>query len=147
MRKRHAQIGTDEGTERCFSCNSLTFRGGASKMGWSLALAYGVAARAGAIPERKPRKRYEHGWHCERVQKCRDCKQQGCYEVKDRAATCSSERYIAAESPRCRRRLRLRRGSPHRSFPGSNPDPWLGESCGQIQFPGAKRPFIARPQR
>src|ERR1039458_4212500 len=30
----------------------------------------------------------------------------------------------------CRRRLRLRRGSPHRSFPGSNPDPWLGESCG-----------------
>jgi hypothetical protein len=66
---------------------------------------------------------------------------------EDRAATCSSERYIAAESPRCRRRLRLRRGSPHRSFPGSNPDLWLGESCGQIQFPGAKRPFIARPQR
>jgi hypothetical protein len=54
---------------------------------------------------------------------------------EDRAATCSSERYIAAESPRCRRRLRLRRGSPHRSFPGSNPDLWLGESCGQIQFP------------
>src|ERR1035438_7451555 len=93
-------------------------------MGWSLLLAYGVAARAGAIPDRKPRKRYEHGWPCERVQKCRDCKQQGCYEVKDRAATCSSERYIAAESPRCRRRLRLRRGSPPRSFPGSNPISW-----------------------
>ena len=46
-------------------------------MGWSLPLAYGVAARAGAIPERKPRKRYEHGWHCE------ECRSAGTANSKD----------------------------------------------------------------